>query len=72
MVVLYGITLAPLLEDLLSSDPVILTPLHADDMAFDGLVRRNAQILNLLMERGPYWGYFPKPAKKLFIIDSPD
>ena len=27
--------------------------------------------LKLLMERGPDWGYFPKIAKSLFILDTP-
>ena len=25
----------------------------------------------MLMKRGPDWGYFPEPAKSLFILDTP-
>ena len=42
-----------------------------DDVAFDGLARRSAQLLKLLMKRGPDRGYFPEPAKSLFISDTP-
>ena len=41
--VLYSITLIFLEEDLQVADPVILTPLYADNAAFDGLERRSAQ-----------------------------
>ena len=69
--VLYGITLVPLEEDLRAADPGIISPFYADDLAFDGLGRRSAQLLKLLMERGPDRGYFPNPAKSLFISDIP-
>ena len=41
-------------------------------MAFDGLVRRSAAQLTLLMDRRPDWGYFSKPAKSIFISDNPE
>ena len=50
-----------------SRDPF---PFYEDDAAFDGLERRSAQLLNLLMKRGPDRGYFPEPAKSLFILDT--
>ena len=34
-------------------------------------MRRSAQLLKLLMKRGPDQGYFPEPAKSLFILDNP-
>ena len=34
-------------------------------------MKQSAQLLNLLMKRGPDRGYFPKPAKSLFILDTP-
>ena len=49
----------------------LLSLFYADDMAFDGFERRSAQLLRLLMKRGPGRGYFPKPAKSLFILDTP-
>ena len=69
--VLYGITLAPLAEELRAADPGLLSPFYADDAAFDCLARRSAQLLKLLMKRGPDRGYFPVPAKSLFISDTP-
>ena len=69
--ILYGITLTPLAEELRMVDPGLLSPFYADDAAFDGSARRSAQLLNLLMKRGPYRGYFPELAKSLFISDNP-
>ena len=69
--VLYGITLVPLAEELRAADPGLLSPFYADDAAFDGLARRSAQLLKLLMKRGLDRGNFPKPAKYLFILDTP-
>ena len=34
--VLYGITLVPLAEELRSADPGLISPFYADDAAFDG------------------------------------
>ena len=69
--VLYGITLVPLADELRAADPGLLSSFYANDAAFDGSARCSAQLLNLLMKRGPEQGYFPKPAKSLFISDSP-
>ena len=68
--VLYGITLVPLSEELKAADPGILLPLYADDAAFDGSAQRSAQLLKLLMRRGPDRGHFPGTAKSLFISDT--
>ena len=69
--VLYRITLVPLAEELRAADPGLLSPFYADDAVFNGLARRSAQLLKLLMERGPYQGYFPEPDKSLFVSDTP-
>ena len=69
--VFYGITLLPLAEELRAADPGLLSPFYADDAVFDGSARRNAQLLKLLIKRGPDRGYSPKPAKYLFISDTP-
>ena len=69
--VLYGFILAPLAEELRATDPVLLSPLYVNDAAFDGLSQRSAQLLRILMKRGPDQGYFPNPAKSLFISDTP-
>ena len=47
--VIYGITLVYLAEDLRSSDLGLLSPFYADDLAFDKSERRNVQLLKLLM-----------------------
>ena len=69
--VLYGITLVPLTEEIRVEDPGLLSPFYADDAAFDGLARRSAQLLNLWVRRGTDPGYSPEPAKSLFISDTP-
>ena len=65
--VLYGITLVPLAEELRVADPGILSPFYAKDEAFGGLARQSAQLLKLFMKRAPYQGYLPDPDKFLFI-----
>ena len=50
----------------------LLSPLYADDSAFDSSARQNAQLLKLLMERGTDQGYLPKPDKSLLISDTPE
>ena len=69
--VLYGITRVPLAKELRAAEPGILSSFYADDAAFDSLERRSAQLLKLLMKRGPERGYFPETAKSLFILDTP-
>ena len=69
--VLYGITLVSLAEELRSAVLGLLSPFYADDVAFDGFARRFSQLLNTLMKRGPERVYFPEPDKSLFISDTP-
>ena len=69
--VLYGITLVPLAEELRVAELGILLPLYADNVAFDCSARQSAQLLKLLINRGPDRGYFLEPAKSLFILDTP-
>ena len=69
--VFYGITLVPLAECLRVVDPGLLSPFYADDAAFNGLAQRSAQLIKLLMKRGPDQGYFPEPDKSFFILDTP-
>ena len=52
-VALYSTPLTPLAEELRASDPGLLSLLYSEDGAFGGLERRSAQLLKLLMERGP-------------------
>ena len=68
---LYKITPIPLAEELRAADQGLLSPFYVNDMAFDGSARRSAQLLKLLMRRSLDWGYVTKPAKYLFILDTP-
>ena len=70
--VLYGITLVPIVEELRDSDPNLLSTYYSDDATFDGSERRSAAQLHLLMEQGPDQGYFSNPTKYLFITDNPE
>ena len=69
--VLYGITLFPLAEEIRAADPGILSSFYMDDVTFDSSAQRSAQPLKLLMKSGLDRVYFPKPAKSLFISDTP-
>ena len=71
-VVLYGITLAPLVEELRYTDPTLLSPFYAKYAAFDRSERQSVAQLKLLMDRGPDGGFFPEPARFLFIADNPE
>ena len=69
--VLYGITLSLLTEELRAADPGLLSHFYAVGAALDVSARRSAQLLKLSMKRGPDRGYFPDPAKYLFISENP-
>ena len=71
LMVLYGITLVPLVKELRGADSGLLSLFYMDNAVFDRLARRGAQILKLLLERGADQGYFPEPAEYLFILDTP-
>ena len=51
--VIYGITLVPLVEDLRNADPTLISSFYANDAAFEGLERRGTAQLKLLIYR---WG----------------
>ena len=70
LLVFYGITLGPLAEELWAAYLWSISPFYMDDAVFDGSARRSLNILKLLMERSPDWGYFLKPANSLFISDT--
>ena len=70
LVVIYGISLKFLVEELWEADPGLINPFYADDAAFNELARQSAQLLNQLLERGPDLEYFPDRDKSLFIEDS--
>ena len=70
--ILYGITLASLEEELRDADPTLLSPFYANDAAFDVSARYSVAQLKLLMDQGTDQGYFPEPEKSLFIVDNPE
>ena len=43
--VLYGITLVLLAEEIIAADPGLLSQFYGDDAAFDGYAQRSAQLL---------------------------
>ena len=63
MIVLYGITLIHLAEELRVVDSRLLSLFYTYYVAFDGSARRSAHLLKLLTERGTDQGYFPKLTK---------
>ena len=69
--VLYGITLVPLAEELFSAVPDLLKLFYTDDVKFDGPVDRISRLVTLPLEQGLVKGYFPKLYKSIFICDSP-
>ena len=71
LMVLYGITLDPLAEELRAADSGLLYPFYADDTAFESLAQKSAHFLKMLTERGMDRGYLPEPANPFFILDIP-
>ena len=69
---IYRITLVPLVKLLRAVDPGLLSPFYTNGAAFDTSEQQSAQLLKLLAEMGPDQGYFPEPAKSLFISDIPE
>ena len=55
----YGINLVPLAEYLRYADPNLLSLFYTNNAVFDGLARRSAVQLKMLMYRGPYRDTFP-------------
>ena len=47
---------SPPAEERRASDPGIFNPFYADEAAFDGLTRRSAQMMKLLLAQGVDWG----------------
>ena len=63
-----GSLLSPWAEKIQEADPGLLTPFYMDDVAFD----ISTQLLKILLDRGPEWGYLPEQDKSLFIADFLD
>ena len=70
MMFLYGITLVPLVEELRDAAHTLLLLFYAEGAAFDGLTRRIAAQLRLLVDQRPDQVYFPEPDKLLFVFNN--
>ena len=68
--VIYGITLSPLAEELFASVTDLLAPFYTENATFNAPADRRTRLMTLLLERGMAKGYFPDPTKSLFICDS--
>ena len=64
--VLYGITLVPLAQDLRAADVFFLYLFYSDDVEFNGLARRSVQLLKIIMERGLDWEFTSQAGQVAF------
>ena len=69
--ILYGITISPLAEDLREAASDLLAPFYTYYTAFDGTVDCSASFMTLLLDQGTVRGFFPEPSKSLFICAFP-
>ena len=67
--VIYGITLVPLAEELRAVAPDLPITAYAYDAVLDGLSERSTSLMRLLLERWPTRGYFPELDNSIFICD---
>ena len=69
---IYGISLMPLCEELAEEFPEILALWFADDEGHVGSARLNALCLAYLVRHGPKYGYYPKPEKSFHVCMEAD
>jgi hypothetical protein len=65
--IIYGVALVPLSEQLRRDAPSVLQPWYADDMAMVGPASGIASCMALLEVNGPARGYFPEPSKSILV-----
>ena len=70
--VLYGITISPLADELRDADPNLLSPFYTDNVVFYGSTRQSAAQLRLFMNQETDHGHFPELTKSLFITNNPE
>ena len=70
--ILYGITLVPLTEELREEEPTLIQPWYADDAAMIGSTGTVKRAMLKLQELGPTRGYFPEPSKSVLICRDSD
>lgn len=66
--ILYGIGLLPLAEELRREFPAVVQPWYADDAAAQGNAAQLAAWLRRLQAEGPKRGYFPEAAKSILLV----
>jgi hypothetical protein len=65
--VLYRLTLMPMVESLYCRAPNTVTPWYANDGAITGTLPKLAAVFALLKAIGPSCGYFPEPTKSVCL-----
>ena len=69
---LYGVTLTPLCNRMKLAVPQAVQLWYADDTSGTGNAKHNAKCLAFLVKNGPAFGYFPEPAKAIYIYKGHD
>jgi hypothetical protein len=70
--VLYGLALVPLAATLRQAHPEVIKAWYADDGRLQGRLLRVAAAMIDLQRLGPKRGYFPEPAKSIFVCNPED
>ena len=72
---MYALSVVPLInkcQSVLSTDdlPRTMQVWYADDAAAGGNLKLLRKFWNSLMQHGPAYGYFPKPAKTFLVVKT--
>jgi hypothetical protein len=70
--IMSGIALLPLSKALHATEPMVLQPWYANDMAMAGPCSGIARATTLLERLGPLRGYYPEPSKSILISKPAD
>jgi len=70
--ILYGLALIPLVEQLQKAFPDVILPFYADDAGMSGQVSCIAAAMKLLDVLGPAQGYYPEASKIIFVAKPED
>jgi hypothetical protein len=69
---LYGVALMPLAKKIQAAVPEAMKPWFADDLGAAGRAEHNARCLDFLLKTGPWYGFYPKPSKCVYICKAED
>ena len=72
VMILYGLALVPLAEQLQKVFLDVILPFYTDDAGMSGQVSRIAAVMKRLEKLGPARGYFPEASKSIFIAKPED